>query len=133
MVKYRASYNLEWKEGNREKLRTKSKNYYESNRGTVAEKNKIYREENKEKIRGQKLSYKYGVSLATYNYMYEKQNGLCYICGKEQTRRPLCVDHCHETGVVRHLLCDRCNLVLGSVKDDSTLLIDMASYLKEFK
>jgi hypothetical protein len=63
--------------------------------------------------------------------MFEKQKGLCAICGKEGDGRwkKLCVDHCHSTGKVRELLCRNCNMVLGQVGDNRDLLMEMVSYL----
>lgn len=54
--------------------------------------------------------------------------GLCPICKREQIA--LCQDHDHETGINREMICMRCNMVLGSVKDNPELLRSMASYLE---
>ncbi len=42
----------------------------------------------------------------------------------------LIVDHDHETGKIRELLCNRCNVVLGKVDDNAELLLRMVAYLK---
>jgi len=57
----------------------------------------------------------------------------CEICKEEgYGREPKIVyDHCHATGVPRGWLCDRCNKVLGLVKDNPDLLIEMADYLMQ--
>jgi hypothetical protein len=57
----------------------------------------------------------------------------CEICSKTSIRRatstPVVFDHDHTTGVFRGWICDRCNKVLGLVKDDSVLLLQLADYL----
>lgn len=78
----------------------------------------------------------YGISLADYDRMYEEQDGACAICrlpqnSKRNTR--FCVDHDHDTGCVRGLLCDSCNRGIGLLKDDPRLLDRAAQYLRAFK
>lgn len=55
----------------------------------------------------------YGMTLDDYDRMLDEQGGGCAICGKEPKDRRLHVDHCHETGIVRGLLCFRCNFGLS--------------------
>lgn len=52
----------------------------------------------------------------------------CVICGAEET---LVVDHCHETGQIRGMLCNHCNRGLGHFRDDPLLLEFAAEYLRE--
>ena len=67
--------------------------------------------------------------------MYAEQNGVCKICKlpPNHNSNHLCVDHDHETGEVRALLCDLCNRGLGYFKDDPRLLKLGAEYLRAFK
>ncbi len=65
---------------------------------------------------------KYGITETEYQERFEKQNGLCVICGKAQPNKRLSVDHCHETGKVRGLLCSKCNYVLGNSNDNPNIL-----------
>lgn len=51
--------------------------------------------------------------------------------GSRATRLPLVVDHCHTTGRVRKLLCDRCNHLLGHAREDVTILRAAICYLSE--
>ncbi len=67
------------------------------------------------------LKSKYGITLAEYEAMLSSQNGVCAICKRPERRKSryggvcrLHVDHCHETGVVRGLLCSRCNLAFDA-------------------
>lgn len=69
---------------------------------------------------------RYGITRNDYDEMLAAQGGGCAICSS--THR-LCVDHDHQTGAVRKILCDRCNLALGVVDDDHELLNKLADYL----
>lgn len=73
----------------------------------------------------------YGISLAEYDDMLESQSGSCAICSTtpEENGRRLDVDHCHETGRVRGLLCASCNLGIGKFKDNPSLLAEAIKYL----
>jgi hypothetical protein len=63
-----------------------------------------------------------------------EQNGKCAICSihKSNTKYDtLCVDHCHQTGKVRQLLCTRCNSGIGHLQDSVTLLRRAVDYLSK--
>jgi hypothetical protein len=80
---------------------------------------------------------KYGITPDQYIQMMFDQNGLCAICEGPEThlikgKLPLlAVDHDHETGKVRGLLCSRCNNGIGHFKDSPTLLQRAASYVEK--
>lgn len=82
---------------------------------------------------------KYGITLDQYNEMLKAQNCVCAICeqpekslnGKGTGLKPLAIDHCHETGKVRKLLCSRCNIGIGSLKHSPDLLRKAALYCEE--
>ena len=76
--------------------------------------------------------WKHGLSIADYDELLEKQDGVCAICGKPETYKEnqnLAVDHDHETGRVRGLLCRKCNLGIGQLQDDPSLLWKALEYL----
>ncbi len=77
-----------------------------------------------------KLKKKYGITLEQYEAMFDEQKGVCYICKNESLNRRLSVDHCHKTGKIRRLLCDKCNMTLGLVNDSQELLKQFIFYLK---
>ena len=83
-------------------------------------------------IRNSRLKGKYGISLDQYENMEKSQNKKCLIC-EEETKRNLAVDHCHETGKVRGLLCMNCNTGLGHFKDNKELLERALKYLLSFR
>jgi Recombination endonuclease VII len=74
----------------------------------------------------------YGLSELEFARMFVEQNGVCAICKEKDTNdRQLSVDHDHQTGKIRALLCFSCNITLGKVKDSVALLEAMIQYLKE--
>lgn len=77
---------------------------------------------------------KYGLTRTQYDAMMSEQGGGCAVCGSTDTQRNrvegLLVDHDHESGRVRGLLCHPCNVVLGFVRDDPERLRSLLSYLE---
>ena len=74
-----------------------------------------------------RLRKNYGITLEQYKAMETSQGGLCAIDGCSNVIAHL--DHCHSTGKIRGLLCRRCNLVLGQIKDSVALISALATYL----
>jgi Recombination endonuclease VII len=71
-----------------------------------------------------RFKHRYGITLDDYDQMVEKQGGGCAICHAKvafQDGRKLCVDHNHETGEVRGILCGLCNSVLGHIENNHLL------------
>jgi Recombination endonuclease VII len=73
---------------------------------------------------------RYGLTLADFDAMLEAQNGLCAVCGVRPART-LNIDHCHETGDVRGLLCSGCNTGSGGFKDNPYLLRKAADFIDD--
>jgi len=90
---------------------------------------------NPDKIRNSFLRRKFGITLDDYLEMAEAQRHRCSICGKtrEEECRDLAVDHCHETGKVRALLCTNCNTDLHVLERDPERLRRMLEYLEKHK
>lgn len=82
--------------------------------------------------RDYRLQYFYGITEGEYLNILEEQEHKCKICDTHQRELPrrLAVDHNHETGKVRGLLCDSCNRALGLFKDSVTILEEATEYLK---
>lgn len=97
---------------------------------------KAYYARNKAKARAYQLQKLYGISVEQYEEMMQAQEGLCALCGKPPSgwgkSRTLHIDHCHETGEVRSLLCTYCNTGLGKFNDNAELLRKAADYLERF-
>jgi hypothetical protein len=85
------------------------------------------------------LNKSYGITVDQYNELYNNQNGKCAICDKtveekhKGRKKNLCIDHCHDEGFIRGLLCDSCNRGIGLFEDDPELLLKAATYLKKHK
>ena len=76
--------------------------------------------------------FSYGVSTVEYEAMLIAQCGVCAVCGgMNDNGRPLFVDHDHETGAVRGLLCGGCNVALGMANDDPDTLRRLAEYVED--
>lgn len=78
----------------------------------------------------------YGLSVEQYDTMLIAQNGVCAGCGSDKpfgNCKHFCVDHDHKTGLVRGLLCHKCNRGLGLAKDDIIVLSEMIKYLNYHK
>ena len=68
---------------------------------------------NKEHVKAYWLMKKFGLSEADYQNMVDSQDNLCAICGRPEKNKALAVDHDHDTGEIRGLLCGYCNVRLG--------------------
>lgn len=79
--------------------------------------------------RNGRLKSVYGISVDEYQAMLDAQNGKCAICDSDNNGKTLNVDHDHETGVVRALLCHGCNTALGLLGDDVNRCLSAAAYL----
>ena len=114
-----------WRDPNKMKEARKRQYEIAQNNG----KNKEYR-----------LKQKYGLTLEKYNNMLNEQQHQCAICsqpldiadvsGRHKGRKPH-VDHCHNTGRVRGILCYKCNVGLGSFEDNPKTLAKAIAYLSE--
>ena len=78
------------------------------------------------------LRREFGLEADVYNAMVIAQRGCCAICEKPpKDGKALRVDHDHKTGVIRRLLCGRCNLGLGHFDDDPNVLGKALLYLQD--
>lgn len=100
-----------------EKARKSNRKSYRKHRAKRLEKYRDY-------DRTIKIQKKYGVTPKQWEEIYNKQNGCCAICGKHQSQefRRLCIDHNHNDGRVRGLLCTSCNAKLGWFEINQNLI-----------
>lgn len=74
---------------------------------------------------------RYGLTLEQYDFLLRAQGGRCAICGThDNSGVALGVDHHHETGAVRGLLCDPCNIAIGGLRDDPALMRAAIAYVE---
>lgn len=77
--------------------------------------------------RHRNIKTRYGLEAHEYEALLKKHNGACGIC---EDRRGLCVDHDHETGSVRGILCQACNKALGSTSAEVERISRALVYLR---
>jgi hypothetical protein len=115
-----------------------------TNKDAIAARHKAWRDRNTEHCAAYRKQYRgmrgpahrkdrYGLTPDAFNAMVEAQGGKCAICQCEPrgagTMGVLRVDHDHETGMVRALLCHRCNAGLGMFSDEAARIFRAAMYL----
>lgn len=82
------------------------------------------------------LRRKYNMTIEAYDVMVKEQKGLCYICHKLPTsgrNKKLVIDHDHETGLIRRLLCDQCNRLVGYLHEDCNFIMQIYDYVNFYK
>ena len=112
-------------------------NWYRKNRASQLVRMRKYHQEHKqrprpkEKRQASEIKYRHGLTWAVYQQMVKKQNGVCAICGKQDSSgRRLSIDHDHVTGKVRGLLCLKCNRALGLIGDSVPVAKMIVKYLR---
>lgn len=112
-----------WREANRDKYNETQRSFQ---RGLTPEQRY-----------GSEIKRRYGCTLEQYNAMLTAQEGKCAVCSKlhnpAEKKGRLFVDHCHNSGEVRALLCSACNSMLGYAKDDTRVMAEAIAYLVRFK
>lgn len=93
-----------------------------------------------EKGYARNIKLRFNMSLDDYNNMVAKQGGVCAICKTNPENKRLSIDHDHNCcpgqytcgKCIRSLICHRCNMVLGQINDDISILKSMTDYLQNF-
>lgn len=123
-----------WNLANTQKHRQDALAWYRANR----ERRRLHLKErlkaNPDFNRKGHLRYSFGLRLDEYNAMLAAQGNACAICRlPPNSKRAFAVDHDHNTGRLRGLLCNNCNLLLGHAGDGTERLAAAITYLKEKK
>lgn len=136
-----------------EKRRQYLKEYRDKNKEIIVERKRLWREKHKERIKAKSRHYldtnrelinirrmnsylkcAYGITYEQQKQMFIAQEGKCAICGRPFTdRKNMHVDHDHNTGQVRELLCQNCNQGIGLLNEDISLLSKAINYLNKWK
>ena len=109
--------------------------YYVNNKGNLHGKcKKCYVKKQQDKYdplkkRNENLKRCYGITLEEYNTLLSNQDGKCATCGTNV----FVVDHCHDTGKVRGLLCHSCNRAMGLLGDNVSVIESMIRYLESYE
>ncbi len=101
-----------WRQANPEKARATHDAWIAKNRDRARQSHKF-----------RLLRHRYGLSRDQYETLMRESGGKCQLCGSDQR---LCVDHCHNSSVVRGILCLRCNVAaerFDNVADFATLMV----------
>jgi hypothetical protein len=152
----RREYQREWRLKNgresltpepREAHRAKSREYYAANREAVQAQQRAYREKHKQRISDQNKTYragrkhaisarnralKYGLTEERFNLLMVSQDFACAVCDRPldpKGYRTIHVDHSHKTGAVRGILCSNCNLGIGHLREDPSIMGRAIDYL----
>ena len=123
---------------NKEMCAAKRALWYKAHADEINERARMQHQANPERIRQVKLA-KYSLTLESWDALYQKQGGVCAICGnpeididsRTKAARRLSVDHNHVTGKVRGLLCNNCNKGIGNLQEDIEILLRAITYIKE--
>jgi recombination endonuclease VII len=141
--KKQAEYWVKYRERNRDKIRQRQKKWLEdkpAQRAKYAAAQLARKKADPEKyriyFRNRHIISTYGITLAQYDEMAVKQGGVCAICGRapngtNHVERSLVIDHCHDTGKIRGLLCNNCNSGMGMIGDSVEHLEAAIAYLKK--
>ena len=108
--------------------RNRAPRFFVSERGRVC--TDCQRKRRSNATHARRIEQTYGLTIEQYDALLAAQGGRCAICVGERRYR-LNVDHDHATGLVRGLLCRRCNKLLRDVRDDRVVLGMAARYLHE--
>lgn len=84
------------------------------------------------RVKNQQLQKTFGITIEQFDQLLAAQNGVCAICRQPERakyNKNLAVDHCHDHGTIRGLLCSHCNRALGLFDDDFGRLLAAAYYI----
>ena len=110
-------YQATWRNANRDKVREVGQRYARANLTKIMEKNRHYRKRRPDLVRKWWLKAKWGLTPEQYESILAIQGGGCGICKATPNgngrAKWLYIDHDHESGFIRGLLCARCNIALN--------------------
>ena len=138
-------YNQEYYIKNHNKLMAYKKLYHATHKEERKQYNIIHKEHIKiwskkyhvlvkEKRKIQRLKRMYGMSLEEFTQLFNSQNNVCAICkGTEWKNKRPYVDHNHITGEIRGIICHKCNIAIGMIKEDINIAQSIIQYLIKSK
>lgn len=118
-----------------ERAKDKYQAYQQSDAGKAARRRYLQSDKGKASSAKSNRSYLYqknfGITVEEYDHLLTEQQHRCAGCGKHQDElsKRLAVDHCHNSGRVRGLLCVNCNTALGKAFDNPVILQNLIAYL----
>jgi len=132
---------MKWKEENKEHVNAYMRDYRALKSEKPKNASQRWKERNPQKLYDAQIKRLYGVTGEEYAKMLHDQKGLCAICNQPETRSSrtvgevcrLALDHDHDTGMIRGLLCHSCNTGIGKFKESPELLMSALAYLERYK
>jgi hypothetical protein len=115
--------------------------YFQKNKARIHKRIVEYGIKNPEKVKQQRMKYHLrhnrGIEMEEYNYLLTIQNKKCAICDYQEPEgaeaaHKLYIDHDHNLGKVRGLLCMRCNAAIGHFRESLTFMENAVEYMKKW-
>jgi hypothetical protein len=137
-------YHKQYAQKNREKIAKRKREWLDADpdrQARYTEAQRARTKANPEKFRTYFRNYHikkaYGITAEQYEALLQGQGGACAICGRlpngtNHVEQSLVIDHCHDTGKVRGLLCNNCNSGMGIIGDSVEHLEAAIEYLKRY-
>lgn len=133
---YFNEYQKQWIKDNPDKYKDITKRCYDNNRDAILKQQREYRltPKGNSNLKNSQLKLKFDITIDDYNQMLKKQGECCAGCKrhKSEFKRALAVDHNHDTGKIRGLLCYKCNSAIGYLKEDVATLDRLKEYLLKY-
>lgn len=127
-------YSKIWRLENKDRIKEYQKKWELDNKQILSEQSKKYYENHKEQYRRSHMRRFYGITLEEFNKILDKQDNKCKICKNNfKNSKDTHIDHCHETGKIRDLLCADCNKMIGTAKENVEILKEAIKYLENWK
>lgn len=122
-----------WHLDNPDKRKEQKRRHYEKYKDKIDQRAKDWYNNNKERYKDNAFRRKYGITLEQYDLMRKQQNYCCAICKTSETEsgKKMFVDHNHQTGAVRKLLCTQCNAGIGMLQDNPEIMERAAKYVRD--
>ncbi len=121
-------------EAKRQKKLAYMREYTARNRERIKARNRAYYAQNRDKFLAYQRKCTYGITQEEWDALFARQDGKCALCGSSghngKRTAKLYVDHCHDTGHIRGLLCHKCNGGLGALGDNEEGLLRALNYIR---
>jgi hypothetical protein len=127
------AYRREYYRKNKDKVRKIQKKYRVKNLRRYAKNQAEWRRRNLRKHHDTFVKRTYGIGHERVKQMFVEQNGKCAVCENGfRNRKDMHIDHDHSTNQIRQLLCQNCNMGIGSFKENASILLRASEYISRW-